>query len=278
MLCKDYQDQLTCWKYALVLPTWQYGSSFFFFQVLTVRHYWRRRIQRGGGNAAGASCANDVDAIGAIRVKALLEKALAAWASPHTWQRYQIFENIELRAFCLKHSNSQDNRGILPFGDSLAMGNNFLEANGLPVNSEHKLKIGCGKTNENAFASDSLSFAHVLKKLIDHGKVDAMDVAMEIEISPAALTANINGITGDIRADQLDYENPESSNEGSRDATVVVCRIEWDAPAGDELEFELLQNEHKSFLVLGWMEVSNLHKKCGTNGVEDIAYDNYVQL
>ncbi|MED6131358.1 hypothetical protein PIB30_008948 [Stylosanthes scabra] len=141
-------------------------------------------------------------------------------------------DNIELRAFCLKHSDSQDNRGILPLGDSLAIGNTFLEANGLPVNSEHKLKIGCGspnklnhnglqdvglsdcrliasdlsgcgavqqhnvgmvgKTNENGVASDSLSFALVLKKLIDRGKVDAKDVAMEIGIAPDALTANIN--------------------------------------------------------------------------------------
>ncbi|XP_015934618.1 uncharacterized protein LOC107460745 [Arachis duranensis] len=119
-------------------------------------------------------------------------------------------DNVELRAFCLKHSDLQDNRGILPLGDSLSIGNTFFEANGLPVNSEHKLKIGCGSPNklnhnglqhnvgmvgrtiENGVASDSTSFALILKKLIDRGKVDAKDVAMEIGISPDALIANIN--------------------------------------------------------------------------------------
>ena len=105
---------------------------------------------------------------------------------------------VELRAFCLKHSDLQDNRSILPSGDSIPIGSELSEANGLPVNSERKLKIGCGNggvmsdsspdnlnhndmlgcgavqqhnvgvvggTNENGDASDSLSFALVLKKV-----------------------------------------------------------------------------------------------------------------
>ncbi|MED6121324.1 hypothetical protein PIB30_029067, partial [Stylosanthes scabra] len=48
--------------------------------VLTKRCYWRRRHPRGGANAAGASFEDDVEAIGAIRVKALDAEA------PPTWQ------------------------------------------------------------------------------------------------------------------------------------------------------------------------------------------------
>ncbi|CAL5202912.1 unnamed protein product [Lathyrus oleraceus] len=160
------------------------------------------------------------------------------------WAKYGN-DNIELRAFCLKHSDLQENRSILPLGGSIAVGNEFPKANDLPVTlpvkSEHHVKIGCsngglesdtnpdtlnhndqppdgglsvctvsaqnmlgcgaapphnigveGRTNENVNASDSPSFALVLKKLIERGKVDVNNVALEIGISPDTLTANIN--------------------------------------------------------------------------------------
>ncbi|MED6185665.1 hypothetical protein PIB30_059254 [Stylosanthes scabra] len=54
-------------------------------QVLTRRRYWRRRHPRGGGNTAGASCEDDVEAIGAIKVKALDSEAPPTWQAPlHT--------------------------------------------------------------------------------------------------------------------------------------------------------------------------------------------------
>ncbi|CAI8597455.1 unnamed protein product [Vicia faba] len=159
------------------------------------------------------------------------------------WAKYGN-DNIELRAFCLKHSDLQENRSILPLGGSIAVGNEFPEANNLPVTlpvkSEHNVKSGCrngglesdtnpnvlnhneppdgglsvctdsarnmlgcgavpphnievaGRTNGNVNASDSPSFALVLKKLIERGKVDVNEVALEIGISPDTLTANIN--------------------------------------------------------------------------------------
>ncbi|XP_061350490.1 uncharacterized protein LOC133295665 isoform X2 [Gastrolobium bilobum] len=156
------------------------------------------------------------------------------------WAKYDN-DNVELRAFCLKHSDLQEKRSMLPLGGSNAVS----EANGLPVtlpvNSEHDIKIGCGngglasvnsedildhndeppdegfsdcsliahdisgcdampqhnvgvvgRTGENVDASDSLSFALVLKKLIDRGKVDVKDIAPDIGITPDTLTANIN--------------------------------------------------------------------------------------
>ncbi|KAF7816909.1 Protein Jade-1 isoform A [Senna tora] len=146
---------------------------------------------------------------------------------------------IELRAFCSKHSELQENSSILPSGGSVAFGSEFSVANSLPVtlpaDRQHDLKFGCTngdnigiasdgspdklshsesldagssdcrlsvcdtlecgslpQTDENVNSSDSLGFALVLKKLIDRGKVDAKDVALEIGISPDTLIANIN--------------------------------------------------------------------------------------
>ncbi|RZC06864.1 uncharacterized protein LOC114415367 isoform X2 [Glycine soja] len=160
------------------------------------------------------------------------------------WAKYGN-NNVELRAFCLKHSDLPENRSILPLKGSIAGTNDISEANGfpvaLPVSGEQSLKdcrngglasdsspdklnhndelpdgglsdcrlsahddmLGCGavpqqdvgvvgRANENVDASDSLSFALVLKKLIDRGKVDVKDVALEIGISPDTLTANTN--------------------------------------------------------------------------------------
>ncbi|CAJ1974169.1 unnamed protein product [Sphenostylis stenocarpa] len=150
---------------------------------------------------------------------------------------------VELRAFCLKHSDLPENRSVLPQEGSIEVRNELSEANSLPVtlpvSGEHNLRdcrngglasdsnpdklnhndepldgvlpdcrlsahmLGCGATpqqnievvgrvTENVDASDSLSFALVLKKLIDRGKVDVKDVALEIGISPDTLTANTN--------------------------------------------------------------------------------------
>ncbi|KAK7311584.1 hypothetical protein RJT34_09826 [Clitoria ternatea] len=159
------------------------------------------------------------------------------------WAKYGN-DNVELRAFCWKHSDLQENRSMLPLGGSIAV-NEFSEANGhpvtLPMSSEHNLKDSrdgglasdsspdksnhneesqdgglsdsrlsahddisecdampqdntgaVGRVDENIDAPDSLSFALVLKKLIDRGKVDVKDVALEIGISPDTLTENIN--------------------------------------------------------------------------------------
>ncbi|KAE9603902.1 putative chromatin regulator PHD family [Lupinus albus] len=167
------------------------------------------------------------------------------------WARHGD-DDVELRAFCLKHSDLQENRSISPSRGSVAIGE-LSEANDppatLPLNSTLNLKIGVqngdvvsdsspdklnhtepqdgglsdcrlsahgllgcgavkqhnigvvGKTNENVDASDSLTFALILKKLIDRGKVDAKDVALEIGISPDTLTENINEayIAPDVR-------------------------------------------------------------------------------
>lgn len=57
---------------------------------------------------------------------------------------YVILCQIELRAFCSKHSDLQENRSILPLGGSIPVGSEFSEANDLPVKSEHSIKIGFG--------------------------------------------------------------------------------------------------------------------------------------
>ncbi|XP_028775037.1 uncharacterized protein LOC114731945 isoform X2 [Neltuma alba] len=154
------------------------------------------------------------------------------------------YENIELRAFCSKHSDIQENSTMLPSGGSVAFGSDLSSADSLPAGTQQNLKIGCqngdgtgivsdgspdklshseppdeilsdcqlnahetsecsglpqlnntavvGRTDEIANASDSLGFALVLKKLIDRGKVDIKDVALEIGISSDTLSANIN--------------------------------------------------------------------------------------
>lgn len=70
---------------------------------------------------------------------------------------YVILCQIELRAFCLKHSDLQGSRNILPLGGSIAVGSEFSEANDLPVTlpvkSEHNVKIGC--SNGGGLESDS---------------------------------------------------------------------------------------------------------------------------
>ncbi|KAL2339843.1 hypothetical protein Fmac_007783 [Flemingia macrophylla] len=145
------------------------------------------------------------------------------------WAKYGN-DNVELRAFCLKHSDLPENRDISPLEGSIVVRNELSEANGcpetLPVSGEHNLndcrngelasnsspdklnhndeppdgglsdcRLSAHDTpvnHQNVGASDSLGFALVLKKLIDRGKVNAKDVALEIGISPDTLTAKNN--------------------------------------------------------------------------------------
>ncbi|XP_047179228.1 uncharacterized protein LOC124846061 isoform X1 [Vigna umbellata] len=158
------------------------------------------------------------------------------------WAKYGN-DNVELRAFCLKHSDLPESKSILPQEAFIEVRNELSEASDLPVtlpvSGEHNLRdcrngglvsdsnpdklnhsdeppdgglpdcrlsdhmLGCGavpqqnvevveRGNENADGSDSNSFALVLKKLIDRGKVNVKDVALEIGISPDTLTANTN--------------------------------------------------------------------------------------
>ncbi|KAI9097752.1 hypothetical protein K1719_025523 [Acacia pycnantha] len=154
-------------------------------------------------------------------------------------------DHIELRVFCSKHSDIQENSTILPSGGSVAFRSDLSSADSLPAETQCTLKTGChngdnigifsdgspdklshsepqdgmlsdcqlnahktsecsglpqlsntavvGSTDEIANASDSLGFALVLKKLIDRGKVDLKNVALEIGISSETLSANING-------------------------------------------------------------------------------------
>lgn len=71
---------------------------------------------------------------------------------------YVILCQIELRAFCSKHSNLQENRSILPLRGSIPVGSEFPEANDLPVTlpvkSEQSIKVGC---SNGALESDSNS-------------------------------------------------------------------------------------------------------------------------
>ncbi|KAI4307329.1 hypothetical protein L6164_030530 [Bauhinia variegata] len=121
------------------------------------------------------------------------------------WAKYG-YDNVELRAFCSKHSELLENNHILPSGGSVAVG---VESSAANVRlSDGRLNagdmLGSGgvqqlnntgmvrRTDEDVNASDSLSFALVLKKLIDRGKVDAKAVALDIGVSPDTLAAKLN--------------------------------------------------------------------------------------
>ncbi|XP_021681430.2 uncharacterized protein LOC110665553 isoform X2 [Hevea brasiliensis] len=166
------------------------------------------------------------------------------------WGKYGS-ENVELRAFCSKHSEFPDDRGNPQLGDSfIAMRSDSFTANCIPskllTDKQHKLKIGqngdkvavhveapdsisdksgdsesqeielsdsrlndvlvseCAdgnqinnmdmpdrSDNEDANLSDSLNLALILKKLIDRGKVNTKDVALEIGISPNSLLSTL---------------------------------------------------------------------------------------
>ncbi|XP_057987013.1 uncharacterized protein LOC110647110 isoform X2 [Hevea brasiliensis] len=159
------------------------------------------------------------------------------------WGKYGS-ENVELRAFCSKHSEFHDGRGNPQLGDPIiAMRSDSSTANCVPskqlTDKQHKLKIGhnveapdsisdksadsesqeielsdsrlndvviseCAdgdqifnmgmserSDNEDAKLSDSLNLARILKKLIDRGKVNTKDVALEIGISPDSLLSTL---------------------------------------------------------------------------------------
>lgn len=163
------------------------------------------------------------------------------------WAKFGC-DNVELRAFCSKHSEVEDSSSIQHLGHPpLAAGSNSSVTKHLPVtlsaNKPHKLKISCKngdktavhiettssdklcdnelleiglvdtgsnanvksepgdaqqltnlmtlESSEDVTPSDSLNFAPVLKKLIDRGKVNVKDVALEIGISPDLLAATL---------------------------------------------------------------------------------------
>ncbi|XP_031273102.1 uncharacterized protein LOC116131586 [Pistacia vera] len=161
------------------------------------------------------------------------------------WGKYGC-ENVELRAFCLKHSDIQDKSsnphmrdprsaigsdssgsnqllGTLPMnklqkvkicrknGDKLAVHMDASDANSdRSSDSEERGLSGsrlngatmseCGEAqgmlldksdSEDVNPSGSLNFAVILKKLIDRGKVNVKDVALEIGISPDSLNTTL---------------------------------------------------------------------------------------
>uniref|UniRef100_A0A5B7AIV8 PHD finger family protein n=1 Tax=Davidia involucrata TaxID=16924 RepID=A0A5B7AIV8_DAVIN len=163
-------------------------------------------------------------------------------------------DDVELRAFCSKHSEVESSNTTQQSGDlSVAVGSNSCTTEHQPVtstvNKPHKLKIGrkngdkiavhietsdsnnnnklgdsvlnedglldtrsnsrlqseCGdaqqhvnvetgerNNGEDANSSDSLNFTLILKKLIDRGKVNVKDVALEIGVSPDSLASMLS--------------------------------------------------------------------------------------
>ncbi|KAK8705471.1 hypothetical protein V6N13_049073 [Hibiscus sabdariffa] len=166
------------------------------------------------------------------------------------WGRYGC-DNIEMRVFCSKHSEIQDNGSSSPHGELCASGTDSSITNQIPLQSTDKsqnLKISlsngdkiavdikapednsdksgdgelqeiglsdtissarvaleCGETqqigdmglldkshDDELNPSKSLNFALILKKLIDRGKVNVKDVALEIGLSADSLSASLN--------------------------------------------------------------------------------------
>ncbi|XP_044510817.1 uncharacterized protein LOC123229224 [Mangifera indica] len=163
------------------------------------------------------------------------------------WGKYGC-DNVELRAFCIKHSDIQDRSSNTRIRDPRsAIASDSSNSNQLlrtlPINKLHKVKIcrkngdklavhmdtsdansdrssdseerglsgsklngetmsGCGEAqgmllerpdSEDVNPSGSLNFALILKKLIDLGKVNVKDVALEIGISPDSLNTTLAG-------------------------------------------------------------------------------------
>ncbi|XVF39427.1 hypothetical protein PTKIN_Ptkin01aG0033700 [Pterospermum kingtungense] len=177
------------------------------------------------------------------------------------WGRYG-HDDIELRAFCSKHSDIHDNSSSPQLEELCAAGSVSSITNQLSptsVDITQNLKAGlkdgdkaavqmeapddksdisgdgelqeidwsdsrlnapfaseCSKPRQLADGglsersndddhnpSDSLNFALILKKLIDHGKVNVKDVALEIGLSPHSLSATLDD---DILAPDLRYK------------------------------------------------------------------------
>ncbi|XP_068641304.1 uncharacterized protein [Aristolochia californica] len=108
-------------------------------------------------------------------------------------------DNVELRAFCSKHSTCQDSSAVHPDSALPRL---------LPVNGLHELKIehedkecvnmethGAVRRDSSgdSHSSDSLNVPLVLKKLIDQGKVKISNVATEIDVSAESLVEALKG-------------------------------------------------------------------------------------
>ncbi|KAL4272194.1 hypothetical protein GQ457_13G010190 [Hibiscus cannabinus] len=166
------------------------------------------------------------------------------------WGRYGC-DNIEMRAFCSKHSEIQDNGSSSPHGELCASGTDSSITNQIPLQSTDKYQnskislingdkiavdikapednsdksgdgelqemglsdtrssarvaLECGETQQMGDVglldkshddehnpSNSLNFTMILKKLIDRGKVNVKDVALEIGLSADSLSASLN--------------------------------------------------------------------------------------
>ncbi|XWS21574.1 hypothetical protein CRYUN_Cryun30bG0066000 [Craigia yunnanensis] len=125
------------------------------------------------------------------------------------WGRYGC-DNIELRAFCSKHSEIHDNSSSPQLGELCAAGidsgDGELQEIGLSdtrlnarVASEcgdiqHLVDVGLlERSNGDDYSpSDSLNFALILKKVIDRGKINVKDVALEIGLLPDSLSASLD--------------------------------------------------------------------------------------
>lgn len=70
-----------------------------------------------------------------------------------------MYDQVELRAFCSKHSDLQEDSSILPSGGSVAFGSEFSVANSppatLPAGGEHNSKIGCRNGDSIGIVSDA---------------------------------------------------------------------------------------------------------------------------
>ncbi|KAL8482041.1 hypothetical protein ACS0TY_028261 [Phlomoides rotata] len=91
-------------------------------------------------------------------------------------------DEVELRAFCTKHSEVRCNNGRQDSGDvSLTDGEDLIDNRSSELHSENR--------SENIYADgcSDLNFSKMLKKLIDLGKVNAKDLATEIGVSTDSL-------------------------------------------------------------------------------------------
>ncbi|PIN15849.1 hypothetical protein CDL12_11496 [Handroanthus impetiginosus] len=118
-------------------------------------------------------------------------------------------EEVELHAFCAKHSEVEDDSGHQSAGDiSLTAGVDCVELNDIVTDGDNILDIRLNSKshaesadllqpadketgNENdskeVNAHSAFNFTMILKKLIDLGKVDARDVASDIGVSANSL-------------------------------------------------------------------------------------------
>ncbi|XP_068636805.1 uncharacterized protein [Aristolochia californica] len=123
-------------------------------------------------------------------------------------------DNVELKAFCSKHSTSEDTTAVLPSQNQVPLSGSCdfalpkLLPVPLPVNGLHKLKLEQEDkeyvnmethgtvTRDNvgdSHSSDSLNVPLVLKKLIDQGKVKISNVATEMGVSAESLEEALKG-------------------------------------------------------------------------------------